>query len=78
MAKLRFDEGLASPDLLKKIEQIRTGIKTLVFELEEQGKKAASSFFKKVFNALDGTKMLKSFVENVIETRKEIKRLHEK
>lgn len=75
MTELRFDVGLASSDLLKKIEQIRSGIRSIVFELEEQGRKADSSFFKKVFNALDGTKMLKAFVGNVIETRKEMEQL---
>lgn len=75
MAELRFDFGLASSDLLKKIEQIRTGIKSIVSDLEEQGRKTDSSFFTKVFNALDGTKMLKAFVGNVIETRKEMEKL---
>lgn len=75
MEELRFDAGLTSPDLLRKIEQIRSGIKSIASELEEQGRKMDSSFFKKVFNALDGTKMLKAFVEDVIETRKEIEKL---
>lgn len=75
MTDLRFDVELTSSDLLKKVEQIRTGIRSIVLEMEEQGRKADSSFFKKVFNALDGTKMLKEFVAKVIETRKEMEQL---
>ena len=75
MAELKFEVALASYDLLKKIEQIRTGIKGIASELDEQGRKVDSSFFKKVFTALDGTKMLKSFVGDIIETRKEMERL---
>ena len=52
MAELKFEVALASSDLLKKIEQIRTGIKGIASELDEQGRKVDSSFFKKVFTAL--------------------------
>lgn len=80
MAELSFDVTGNNSDLINKVSEIRD-VLVAFKELQKKEKEAAdankkmSFSFKEVWKALDGTKVLKKFVSDVVKVRGEVQQL---